>query len=186
MSYIMNNHHNISYRLERNGKVDIPRIWTVFSTISHGLLAGLALAHLLFVISININEWSGNIPTMLPVTSNDIEIQEQSQPIPPNTRNNLSTSKVATFSVPTFPSVIYDHPNLFSHQLNNLTNSPSLSNKQFHNKSNKYDKANNSNYDTTKDNRVFILQAAYLTFATIYLKVFYCLTVICILSVLDR
>ncbi|KAI9587523.1 uncharacterized protein LOC119645084 [Glossina fuscipes] len=106
------------------------RIWLLIANICHGLLAGLALAHLLFVLTSDPTDWS-KVLSLAGETFNERQKQEQ----PQQTSITIESSM-------------------------------------------------NSNENL--EMAALAVKADYATFANIYINTFYCLAIICMVSVLDR
>ncbi|TMW45586.1 hypothetical protein DOY81_009334, partial [Sarcophaga bullata] len=104
------------------------RIWLLISNICHGLLAGLALAHLLFVLSTHPMEWSKALSSLAGET----------------------TSVEPTIATPTIAN------------------------------------ENTATDDVTATVGPPHVKAEYASFANYYINTFYCLAIICMVSVLDR
>ncbi|XP_065360953.1 uncharacterized protein LOC135954665 [Calliphora vicina] len=106
------------------------RIWLLISNICHGLLAGLALAHLLFVLSTHPMEWSKALSSLAGETT--------------------PMEAIATTAQPTIVTIKTDLDEMAS------TAGPS------------------------------VVRTEYASFANYYINAFYCLAIICMVSVLDR
>lgn len=110
------------------------RIWLLLSNICHGLLAGLALAHLLFVLSTHPMEWS----------------------------------KVLSLAGETSASITPEG------QVGSETTTESL----------------NADGDflgsTLAPPPASMVRTEYASFANFYINTFYCLAIVCMVSVLDR
>ncbi|XP_011290995.1 uncharacterized protein LOC101898306 isoform X1 [Musca domestica] len=85
------------------------RIWLLLSNICHGLLAGLALAHLLFVLSTHPMEWSkvlslagetSSYATQMEeaTTASTMEDMESSTPVPGGSSTSLVRTEYASFA----------------------------------------------------------------------------------------
>lgn len=128
----------------------VQRIWLLISNICHGLLAGLALAHLLFVLSSHPMDWAKVI--------NGMSLAGETMSSAPTTSPS-SASTASGIELPTMAS--------------------------------SGDRGTGSDGSTTSgsgpgssDAMAFI--GDYAGFAEIYLNTFYCLAIICLVSVFDR
>ncbi|XP_073838675.1 uncharacterized protein isoform X2 [Musca autumnalis] len=111
------------------------RIWLLLSNICHGLLAGLALAHLLFVLSTHPMEWSKVLS------------------LAGETSSYASQLDLESTGATTEPPTIEDY--------SSSTTPPPPS--------------------TTS-----LVRTEYASFANFYINTFYCLAIVCMVSVLDR
>ncbi|XP_017090143.2 uncharacterized protein [Drosophila bipectinata] len=132
----------------------VQRIWLLISNICHGLLAGLALAHLLFVLSSHPMDWAKVI--------NGMSLAGETMTSAPTT----SPSSASTASVIELPTTA------------GLGLSPG-------------DRGTGSDGSTTTvsgpgSSDALALIGDYAGFAEIYLNTFYCLAIICLVSVFDR
>ncbi|KNC32755.1 hypothetical protein FF38_01490 [Lucilia cuprina] len=109
------------------------RIWLLISNICHGLLAGLALAHLLFVLSTHPMEWSKALSSLAGETT-------PLEAIPTTVQSTVATIKA----------------DLETDEVLTATAGP------------------------------LVIQTEYVSFANYYINTFYCLAIICMVSVLDR
>lgn len=184
----------VFFRRETNGNIDIlcqlQRIWMVLAMICHGLLAGLALTHLLFVMSINISGWSSLSSLSDQNSLSSLEIEQQT--ITPNVRE-IGASQTAAFPVlHPFFTTSTQFSNLTNSQINQEHKNKDKNIKNYNNNKNNHKNNNNNDIIRNDDQKELLtqkhllMQKTYLTFSNIYLKTFYCLTVVCILSVFDR
>ncbi|KAH8332972.1 hypothetical protein KR074_004783 [Drosophila pseudoananassae] len=132
----------------------VQRIWLLISNICHGLLAGLALAHLLFVLSSHPMDWAKVI--------NGMSLAGETMTSAPTT----SPSSASTASVIELPTTA------------GMGLSPG-------------DRGTRSDGSTTSgsgpgNSDALALIGDYAGFAEIYLNTFYCLAIICLVSVFDR
>ncbi|XP_011204954.2 ras guanine nucleotide exchange factor glfB [Bactrocera dorsalis] len=118
----------------------IQRIWILISNICHGLLAGLALAHLLFVLSSHPVDWS----RLLSLAGETV--------------TQATQEADATTAAPTVASAMLDADGVGAVDKSMLTDTQ-------------------QHFSFVKD---------YATFAEIYLNTFYCLAIVCMVSVFDR
>uniref|UniRef100_A0A1I8P246 Uncharacterized protein n=1 Tax=Stomoxys calcitrans TaxID=35570 RepID=A0A1I8P246_STOCA len=109
------------------------RIWLLLSNICHGLLAGLALAHLLFVLSTHPLEWSKVLSLAGETTSTQLGEGPAATMETLNLNDDLATG--STILPPASSSVV---------------------------------------------------RMEYASFANCYINTFYCLAIVCMVSVLDR
>ncbi|EDV96618.1 GH16354 [Drosophila grimshawi] len=126
----------------------VQRIWLLISNICHGLLAGLALAHLLFVLSSHPTDWAKVINSMS-LAGETIAI----------------TTTAATFTQHTATQM----PNLADSGTGTTTTSTST-----------------TTTTSTTSSETLSLISDYAGFADMYLNTFYCLAIICLVSVFDR
>ncbi|ALC44515.1 CG14186 [Drosophila busckii] len=143
-------------QLNRNGGISsniqlacvIQRIWLLISNICHGLLAGLALAHLLFVMSSHSQpaDWAKVISSL-----------------------NLAGETLASTTTPITTTTTSTSTTQMPNSLMDDTGSPDRATK-----------ASGTSSET------LALISDYAGFADIYLNTFYCLAIICLVSVFDR
>ncbi|XP_026845552.1 uncharacterized protein LOC6595749 [Drosophila persimilis] len=132
----------------------VQRIWLLLSNICHGLLAGLALAHLLFVLSSHPMDWAKVI--------NGISLAGETMPSSSTTSTPLAMDMTTTRSSTT---------NL---GLSAGGTDPSGT------------ASSGSGTSATSSSDALALISDYAGFAEIYLNTFYCLAIICLVSVFDR
>lgn len=160
----------------------LQRIWMVLAMICHGLLAGLALTHLLLVMSINISEWSSSTPL-------ETEAQTLAQTITPDMREIMQAQSAPLPALQPFLTTATQlSSNLTNSQVSQDHKNKVKTTKDYNNNNHKNINSNENNDDGKEllPQKPLFMQTTYLTFSNIYLKTFYCLTVVCILSVFDR
>ncbi|EDW72686.2 uncharacterized protein Dwil_GK17046 [Drosophila willistoni] len=133
----------------------IQRIWLLISNICHGLLAGLALAHLLFVLSSHPMDWAKVINGMS--LAGETTSATSMIMVTPTTTTTTATTTITSGSGEA-----------------SLSSSSSSA------------AAAGSSGSTTNANDALALISDYAGFAEIYLNTFYCLAIICLVSVFDR
>ncbi|XP_061398484.1 uncharacterized protein LOC133334206 [Musca vetustissima] len=121
------------------------RIWLLLSNICHGLLAGLALAHLLFVLSTHPMEWSKVLS------------------LAGETSSSASSSSAAYSS------------SSYGDSESATTESPTIADGDF-----------GSSTMTPPVTTTSLVRTEYASFANFYINTFYCLAIVCMVSVLDR
>ncbi|TDG51317.1 hypothetical protein AWZ03_002404 [Drosophila navojoa] len=136
----------------------IQRIWLLISNICHGLLAGLALAHLLFVMSSHPTDWAKVIHSM-GLAGETTAATAAAEAAAAATTTTTPTAQMSKLGI-------------------ELTNSA---------------KATDSGAGSaagattsTANSEALALIGDYAGFADIYLNTFYCLAIICLVSVFDR
>ncbi|XP_030385483.1 uncharacterized protein LOC115632463 [Scaptodrosophila lebanonensis] len=132
----------------------IQRIWLLISNICHGLLAGLALAHLLFVLSSHPMDWGKVIKDM--------------------SLAGETIATVAAASAPTTATITASTANL-GLKLGDGNAAVETSSA-----------APAAPFPGTTGGETLALISDYAAFAEIYLNTFYCLAIICLVSVFDR
>ncbi|BFF96619.1 uncharacterized protein DMAD_05214 [Drosophila madeirensis] len=132
----------------------VQRIWLLMSNICHGLLAGLALAHLLFVLNSHPMDWAKVI--------NGISLAGETMPSSSTSSTPPAMDLSTTRASPT---------NL---GLNAGGTDPSGS------------ASSGSGTSVASNSDALALISDYAGFAEIYLNTFYCLAIICLVSVFDR
>ncbi|XP_032598988.1 uncharacterized protein LOC6556658 [Drosophila grimshawi] len=137
----------------------VQRIWLLISNICHGLLAGLALAHLLFVLSSHPTDWAKVINSMslagetIAITTTAATFTQHTATQMPNLGMELSNSDKAAADSGT----------------GTTTTSTST-----------------TTTTSTTSSETLSLISDYAGFADMYLNTFYCLAIICLVSVFDR
>ncbi|KAH8419524.1 hypothetical protein KR222_004072 [Zaprionus bogoriensis] len=152
----------------------IQRVWLLISNICHGLLAGLALAHLLFVLSSHPTDWAKVI--------NSISLAGETIPVAATT--TAATVATTTITVATTTQM----PNLVI-ELNNAARTVETEaglglglGTETGN-----EKATTTTTTTAgTSSEAMALISDYAGFADIYLNTFYCLAIVCLVSVFDR
>lgn len=150
----------------------IQRIWLLISNICHGLLAGLALAHLLFVLSSHPTDWAKVINSMS---------------LAGETLANAAVS--TTRPLTTAATTTTDLPNLvieLSNAAETGTGSGSGSGLGLGMGLGTASATTPTTTTTTTSSEALALISDYAGFADIYLNTFYCLAIICLVSVFDR
>ncbi|KAH8295995.1 hypothetical protein KR054_000128 [Drosophila jambulina] len=135
----------------------VQRIWLLISNICHGLLAGLALAHLLFVLSSHPMDWAKVINGM-------------------SLAGETMSSTTSTPS-PATPSMTMDLPTATTLGLSPGDRGTEPSGAPA---------GTMGSASGTGASDALALISDYAGFAEIYLNTFYCLAIICLVSVFDR
>ncbi|XP_034481825.1 uncharacterized protein LOC117787415 [Drosophila innubila] len=154
----------------------VQRIWLLISNICHGLLAGLALAHLLFVLSSHPTDWAKVINSM------SLAGETLATATVSTTRPTTTTITAATTTE--MPNLVIELSNANAAMENGIgaetgtglglgsglgTGSGTT-----------------TTTTTTTSSETLALISDYAGFADTYLNTFYCLAIICLVSVFDR
>ncbi|XP_017122134.1 uncharacterized protein LOC108142647 [Drosophila elegans] len=135
----------------------VQRIWLLISNICHGLLAGLALAHLLFVLSSHPMDWAKVI--------NGMSLAGETM---------SSTAPTPSASTPSAMDLNLNPGDRGAESESDGSPSPSPSS------------SSASSASGAGGSDALALITDYAGFAEIYLNTFYCLAIICLVSVFDR
>ncbi|XP_064544874.1 uncharacterized protein LOC135432911 [Drosophila montana] len=136
----------------------IQRIWLLVSNICHGLLAGLALAHLLFVLSSHPTDWAKVI--------NSISLAGETTAATTASASTATTTQMPNLGIELSNSAKGADSGAGTTTTTTTTTTPTAT--------------------TATNGETLALISDYAGFADIYLNTFYCLAIICLVSVFDR
>lgn len=148
----------------------IQRIWLLISNICHGLLAGLALAHLLFVLSSHPTDWAKVINSM------SLAGETIANAAVSTTRATTTTITAATTTE--MPNLVIELSNAKAAMESGLGVGTGTGMGM--------GSGTTTTTTTTTSSETLALISDYAGFADIYLNTFYCLAIICLVSVFDR
>ncbi|KAH8379749.1 hypothetical protein KR009_006910 [Drosophila setifemur] len=148
----------------------VQRIWLLISNICHGLLAGLALAHLLFVLSSHPMDWAKVINGMSLAGET---MSSTTSPSSATAAASASVSASASASAST-RATLMDLPTTAT--LMDILNPGDRGTEP----------SGSVSISGSAPESALALISDYAGFAEIYLNTFYCLAIICLVSVFDR
>ncbi|KAH8369878.1 hypothetical protein KR093_001342 [Drosophila rubida] len=142
----------------------IQRIWLLISNICHGLLAGLALAHLLFVLSSHPTDWAKVI--------NSMSLAGETLGAAAAATTRATTTTITAATTTEMPNMGIDLRSAnagMSAEMEAGSGSTAT-----------------TTTTTATSSEALALISDYAGFADIYLNTFYCLAIVCLVSVFDR
>ncbi|KAM8707668.1 hypothetical protein ACLKA7_014749 [Drosophila subpalustris] len=149
----------------------IQRIWLLISNICHGLLAGLALAHLLFVLSSHPTDWAKVINSM------SLAGETLATAAASTTRPTTTTITAATTTE--MPNLVIELSNANAAMPSGLGTGAGIGMESG-------TATTTTTTTSTTSSETLALISDFAGFADIYLNSFYCLAIICLVSVFDR
>ncbi|XP_034106875.1 uncharacterized protein LOC117569718 isoform X2 [Drosophila albomicans] len=142
----------------------IQRIWLLISNICHGLLAGLALAHLLFVLSSHPTDWAKVI--------NSMSLAGETLGAASVSTTQATTTTITAATTTEMPNLLIELSNANA-GMSAETGTGSTT-------------TTTTTTTTSTSSETLALISDYAGFADIYLNTFYCLAIVCLVSVFDR